>query len=252
MILQFLLKNNRPLILITYAVILSIQFKVSAQITTTGSDVKKVLLVKRCNDFAITSAGSDPAWASVAWNKLTLLDSTQQPYATRFKLLYSGTGIYVLFEGADKKITTSDYKDSDNIFNGDVFEVFFHPDKAVRVYYEYEVNALGRELILAIASKPGLGYNSWIPRRSGVKKMVKVNGGTQEIGGSIDSWTAEIFFPYSGMGLLPKVPPVSGDQWNANFCRLDYDSGKMIKWSWTPSIKTSFHELEAFHAIKFE
>jgi len=47
------------------------------------------------------------------------------------------------------------------------------------------------------------------------------------------------------------APPSSGTTWNANFYRLDYDSGKMIKYSWMP-IDHSFHEFEKFKPIKFE
>ena len=54
------------------------------------------------------------------------------------------------------------------------------------------------------------------------------------------------------MELMQNIPPKSGTIWNANFYRLDYDSGNMIKWSWTPTIEKSFHELDKFRAVKFE
>ncbi len=82
--------------------------------------------------------------------------------------------------------------------------------------------------------------------------MVDVVGGKAEVGGSIKTWTAEVFFPYTILGLLTNVPPVSGMIWNANFCRLDYDSGYMIKYSWSPAIQKSFHEIDKFQSIKFE
>jgi len=219
---------------------------------STGRPDAAPLLVKKCNDFELTGQGIDPAWNAATWNPLTMLDSSENAYETKFKILYSSSGLYVLFQGADKKITTKLYKDFDSIFNGDVFEVFFHPDPGTGVYYEYEVNHLGKELILTISTVGENGYQSWVPRRSNVKKIVNIVGGEKEIDSSIRSWTAEIFFPYSALGLLPRVPPASGSIWNANFCRLDYDSGKMIKWSWSAAIKTSFHELDAFKTIKFE
>jgi hypothetical protein len=215
------------------------------------------LLVRKCNDFAITGKGSDPEWTKAAWNQLTKLDDGGRPNDSKFKILYSATGIYVLFQGDDEKITTKPYKDFESIFNGDVFEVFFHTNPDAKVYFEYEVNHLGKELILTI-SNVNNKYLSWIPRnnegvhRTGIQKLVEIAGGNNEIGSTISSWSAEIFFPYSGLGLLPDVPPSSGTQWNANFCRLDYDTGSMIKWSWTPSIEKSFHELDKFRSIKFE
>lgn len=223
----------------------------------TGKKSDTPLLVHKCNDFAITGKGSDSEWTKAEWNQLTKLDEGGKTNVTRFKILYSVTGIYVLFQGDDEKITTQAYKDFEAIFNGDVFEVFFHPDPQVKVYFEYEVNHLGKELILAISTINDK-WSSWMPRntegvhRTGIQRKVDVVGGKAEIGSAITSWTAEIFFSYSGLGLMPKVPPTSGTLWNANFCRLDYDTGTMIKWSWTPTIKKSFHELDQFRSIKFE
>jgi hypothetical protein len=80
---------------------------------------------------------------------------------------------------------------------------------------------------------------------------VQVEGGKMELNGTIAAWNVELFFPYNLFSPLPNTPPVSGTTWNANFYRLDYDSGKMIKWSWAP-IEKSFHEFKKFGQIMFE
>lgn len=221
-----------------------------------NQDAKETLLVRTCTDFELTGKGDNAAWNRTTWNQLTKLDTGGEAYQSNFKILYSTTGIYLLFYGEDSKITTKAYKDFENIFNGDVFEVFFHPNPVIPVYFEYEINQLDKELILTISKLDGKTY-SWIPwhpeqRNGSIKKLVDIIGGDKQVNDLIQSWSAEIFFPYSALGLLPNVPPRSGSLWNANFCRLDYDSGKMIKWSWSPTIKTSFHELEEFHSIRFE
>jgi hypothetical protein len=216
------------------------------------------LMVRKCDDFNVTGKGDNPEWERTPWTLLTKLDDGSQDYESKFKILSSHKGIYVLFHSRDNKITTKEYKDFESIFNGDVVEVFFHPDPQKTVYFEYEVNQLDKELILTISNLTGQNLTTWIPRHYGGKnesrviKMVDVAGGEKKVNGTIQSWSAEIFFPYGVLGLLPNVPPKSGTLWNANFCRLDYDIGKMIKWSWTPTIKTSFHELEKFRSIKFE
>lgn len=234
----------------------------SVSLTTESSVLNplqnELLIVHRCTDFALTGKGDNPEWKKTEWTLLTKLDKGGQPYESKFKILSSPTGIYLLFHGEDNKITTKDYKDFENIFNGDVFEVFFHPDPEVPVYFEYEVNQLDKELILAISNKKELGYTSWAPRHRegnngiGIKKSVHVVGGEKQIDGTIQSWSTEIFFPFGSLGLMPNVPPKSGDIWNANFCRLDYDSGEMVKWSWAPTIEKSFHELEKFRSLKFQ
>jgi Carbohydrate-binding family 9 len=212
------------------------------------------LPVHKCADFSITGNGSNAEWEKAAWNNLNKLDAGGRDYETKFKILYSATGIYLLFYGEDDKITTKFDKDFDDLFKGDVFEVFFHPDTNTPLYLEYEVNQLDKELVLLIPHLKNRMFG-WIPwhyeKERQVKKIVNIAGGKMEAGASIKSWSVELFFPYSIFSPLNNVPPASGTTWNANFYRLDYDSGNMIKWAWTP-IKTSFHEFEKFQAIKFE
>ncbi len=215
------------------------------------------LSVKKCKEFEITGNGSDPEWNKTEWAVLSKLDEGGPKNLSKFKILYSDSGIYVLFLGQDDKITTQDYEDMDTLWTGDVFEVFFHPDPQQGKYYEYEVNPMGKQIVITL-SKTQEGLVSWIPmnklnRKSyGIENMIEVLGGKQELNGKITSWSAEIFLSFKSMGLVPNVPPDSGTLWNANFCRLDYDTGKMIKWSWSPTIEKSFHELEKFRSIKFE
>jgi hypothetical protein len=213
------------------------------------------LLVRKVLDFELTGDGDRKEWQNAQWNSLTKLDDGGKEYVSRFKIQYSSTGIYVLFNGMDDKITTTYDEDMSDMYNGDVFEVFFHPNPDVRNYFEYEVNQLDKELILLLTNSNGKSY-SWAPwhyeNNRRLRKVVKVVGGEAKSEATIKSWTAEVFFPNELLELLPNIPPKSGAVWNANFYRLDYDSGKMIKWSWSPTIKRSFHELENFGQIKFE
>jgi Carbohydrate-binding family 9 len=212
------------------------------------------LLVKKCPDFNLTGTGDNTPWTKTEWNYLTQLDSGGKNYTSKFKMLYSDKGIYVLFYGDDEKISTQFDKDFGDLFKGDVFEVFFHTDPGTPIYLEYEVNQLNKELVLLVPSINGRAYG-WIPwnydKKRRVKKMINVVGGKEIVNGAMISWTAEIFFPYSLFNPLSNVPPASGTLWNANFYRLDYDTGKMIKWAWGP-VQHSFHELERFRVIKFE
>ena len=212
------------------------------------------LLVKKCSDFNLTGKGDNDEWNKTQWNSLTKLDSGVKVYATKFKILYSVKGVYVLFTGDDEKITTKYDKDFGDLYKGDVFEVFFHTDPLTPIYFEYEVNQLEKELVLLVPRINGRAHG-WIPwhyeNDRVVKKMVSVTGGDKMSNASISSWTAELFFPYDLFKPLHNVPPKSGDNWNANFYRLDYDNGKMVKFAWSP-VEKSFHEIDKFRPISFE
>lgn len=213
-----------------------------------------VLLVKRCDDFNVTGNGDNDEWKKTGWNTMTKLDVGGENYESKFKLLYSSSGIYVLFYGEDKKITTRYDQDFENLYEGDVFEVFFHTDPKTPLYFEYEINQLNKEVVLIIPNFKGKFYG-WIPwhyeNERRIKKNVVITGGKMEANANISSWSAELFFPYKLFNPLENVPPKRGTIWNANFYRLDYDNGNMTKWAWAP-VKNSFHEYEKFGSLKFE
>ncbi|MFI5123934.1 MAG: carbohydrate-binding family 9-like protein [Chitinophagales bacterium] len=213
----------------------------------------EILKVIKCNDFGINGKGTNPEWAKTSWHPLIRLDSAGINYSTRFKILYAAKGIYVLFDGKDNRISTNFDQDFQDLYNADVFEVFFQPDTSMSLYLEYEVNALNKELVLLIPNLSGRA-SGWLPfhyKMKSVQKKVDIIGGKAEPGASIKSWSAELFFPYQIFDPLLNVPPVSGTVWHANFYRLDYDSGSMVKWSWAP-IAHSFHEFKKFGSIRFE
>lgn len=214
------------------------------------------LMVERCDDFEITGNGNNQFWNAAEWNFLTKIDKGGKDYETKFKMMASSSGIYILFYGEDDRITTEDYEDMEKIWNGDVFEVFFHPNPKETVYYEYEVNQFEKQLVLTISNSDGglawVPFNEYGKEQYGIKSKVEIAGGVKKLNGTIKSWSAEVFLSYRSLGLLPNVPPKSGTVWNANFCRLDYDTGKIVKWSWTPTIESSFHELDKFRSIIFK
>jgi hypothetical protein len=214
---------------------------------------QKTLIVRSCEDFQITGKGDHNQWGKTKWNVLQKLDKGGKDYKSLFKVLYSANGIYVLFYGEDEKITSSFAQDFDKIFQGDVFEVFFRPDPTEPVYFEYEVSALDKELVLLMVNRNNkiTGWVPWPYENNKVEKAVHISGGEMRPGATIKSWTAELFIPYTLLSAYNQSPPEKGMCWSANFCRLDYDSGKMVKWAWAP-INTSFHEIDRYNPLLFD
>lgn len=221
---------------------------------TNASPADSLLVVKKTADFKISGTGDHANWQKTSWTALQKLDKAGQPYTSRFKILYSAKGIYVLFNGEDAVITSPFSKDFEKIFKGDVFEVFFHPKPDEPIYFEYEVSPLDKELVLLMVSRNGYigGWSPW-PYEAGsrVEKKVTINGGVKKNGASVKAWTAELFIPYKLLGAFENTPAVKGAIWKANFCRLDYDTGTMVKWAWAP-IETSFHETSRYFSLKFD
>ncbi len=77
-------------------------------------------------------------------------------------MLYSKTGVYVLFEGADKRITATKSEDYLDLWTEDVYECFFWTDERHPIYFEYEISPLGFELPILVPNFDGK-FLGWRP-----------------------------------------------------------------------------------------
>jgi hypothetical protein len=212
------------------------------------------LKVPRTEDFKITGDGSAAAWQKTAWETLDKRPGNKSPWRSRFKMLYSPTGLYVLFNGEDRKVTATIEKDFEDLWNEDVFEFFVWPDERQPLYFEYEISPLNHELPILIPNIDGqhLGWQPWhYEGARKTRKAVSVSGGTAKSGAEITGWTAEVFVPYALLEPLANVPPHPKTRWRANFYRVDYDDGRGIGWDWS-RVGPSFHEFKNFGVIEFE
>ena len=214
----------------------------------------RLLRVLRTEDFVVDGKGRAPAWSKAEWQPLHPRGAADRPQLTRFKMLYSAAGLYVLMDGADRILTATMNEDFLDLWNEDVFEFFLWPDERFPVYFEYEISPLGHELPILIPNFGGrfLGWRPWhYEGKRKTQKAVFVAGGPAKSGARITGWTAEVFVPYDLLTPLQNVPPRSGTRWRANFYRMDYDEGKGAAWSWA-TVGGSFHEFERFGTLVFD
>jgi hypothetical protein len=211
------------------------------------------MTVKPTVDFEVTGTGDHAAWREAEWTAIPRREPAGHQYDTRFKALYSETGVYFLIEGTDRKLTATMTEDFMDLWNEDVFEVFLWTDERYPVYFEYEISPLNRELPILIPNFGGqfLGWRPWHydgDRR--IRKATSIIGGPKEPNATIQGWRAEFFVPYVLLRPLQNVPPGPGARWRANFYRMDYDDGKRTRWEWAPVDKT-FHEYQKFGELVF-
>ena len=211
------------------------------------------LSVKPTSDFEVTGTGEHSNWQQAEWANLRRRQPDGHPYDSRFKMLYSGTGLYFLMEGTDRKLTATMNEDFMDLWNEDVFEVFLWTDERHPVYFEYEISPLDRELPILIPNFGGqfLGWRPWHYERDRLtRKNTTTTGGPKTSQAAIDGWRAEVFVPYTLLKPLQNVPPKAGTVWRANFYRMDYDGGKRTQWEWAP-VGESFHEYQKFGDLLF-
>ena len=211
------------------------------------------LMVKPAEDFAVTGGGEHSAWRQVEWTALRRRQTDGHPYESRFKMLYSSTGLYFLMEGTDSKLTATIDEDLMDLWNEDVFEVFLWTDERYPVYFEYEISPLDHELPILIPNFGGqfLGWRPWHYERDRMtRRATAIMGGPKRPLASIAGWRAEFFIPYSLLKPLQNVPPDPGTRWRANFYRMDHDDGRRTQWEWVP-VGASFHEYQKFGDLAF-
>ena len=211
------------------------------------------LSVKPVPDFEVTGTGDHAAWRQAEWTPLRRRAPENHPYESRFKVLYSSTGLYFLMDGTDRTLTATMSEDFMDLWNEDVFEVFLWTDERYPVYFEYEISPLNRELPIIIPNFGGqfLGWRPWHYEGNRViRKNTSTVGGPRESRAAIDGWRAEFFIPYALLKPLQNVPPKPGTIWRANFYRMDHDAGKRTQWEWAP-VGESFHEYQKFGDLVF-
>src|ERR1700722_18141617 len=81
-----------------------------------------VLAVNKTNDFEVTGDGSAVNWKEEKWVQLPRRNEHGDVYQTKFKILYSDSGIYCLYYCQDNKITSTLREDFLDLYKEDVVE----------------------------------------------------------------------------------------------------------------------------------
>lgn len=207
-----------------------------------------ILHVKKTADFEINGKGDGKSWEQTSFVDLTYRKGNKH-YSSRFKILYSDNGIYCLYVSEDSLITSTLREDFADIYNEDVVEVFFWPNEASNIYFEYELSPYNYELPILVPNYDGK-FLGWRPWHYEGDRLTKHAASIQKTNGKPNSWIAEFFIPYKLLTPLQNIPPKSGTTWRANFYRIDYDD-KTSQWSWMPTRK-NFHDYEKFGKIIFD
>lgn len=240
---------NRLLLCLTFAFTLTL----SATFAEAQADDSARLAVKRTADFTVNGLGDYAGWKTTEWVRLPTQKAAGKPLATDVKLLYSDTGLYVLFRCEDETLTATLTEDFTSLWKEDVVEVFLWPDSSVPIYFEYELSPLNYELAILVPNVNGK-FQGWKPWNyvgsQRTQHATSVRGGPKTSGATVTGWTAEFFIPYRLLTPIVQTPPTPGSRWRGNFYRIDYDRG-YATWAWRKT-GGSFHEFDKFGTLIFD
>ena len=208
---------------------------------------------------AVGSVKLDGKADEPAWEKALIIESfvanwASRPGRTRTKarLMWDDEYLYFHAEMQDADLYADIRETNGNLWENDVFELFFRPSDSALAYYEFQVNV--RNTI----------FDCLIPRRGHVARFMKMHEFGIEsavvLRGTVDDWTdrdqgwsVELRIPWTSLAHTGGRPE-PGDEWRFALCRYDYDVA-----SESPELSTSaplpvrsFHGHEHYEPLRFE
>ena len=216
-----------------------------------------------------------PFWQDVPWTDLFVdIEGNARPrptWATRAKLAYDATYLYVGAELEEPHPWAILTKHDEIVYYDHDFEVFLSPTGDNHRYYELEINALSTVFDLFI-EKP---YRDGGPADhdfdfAGLKKAVHLDGPINDPARSAPpgrGWSVELAIAFESLDRHGEAPagraPRPGDRWRLNFSRVQWDlevhEGAWRKipgraehnWVWSPQGIIDMHRPEMWGDLEF-
>jgi len=193
----------------------------------------------------------------MAWQKAPALSLSHrfltgkgQPWqATRIRLLWDDTCLYVAFESQDVDIWASTSRHDGPLWEGEVVEVYLDPKGTGRHYKEIEVSPWNTVIDLDIPSPDRVAQWQKAARWEcvGLKTGVSVVGTVKSRKDRDRLWTVEMAIPWKGLG-VPK--PHIGEVWRVQLYRIDRPKTGQPEFSaW--SATDDFHRPKNFGYLTF-
>ena len=168
---------------------------------------------------------------------------------TEARMLWDEDNLYVAFVAYDKHISAVLKKRDDPVSRDDAVEVFVAPyQDSVRVYFNFEVNALGTILDRSPRDKRSSGWNA-----EAIQVAITIDGTLNNEADEDRLWITEIAIPFSSFApFAPQLPPQDGDTWRLNLYRIGGAVNPQFSlWSDTLTEVPQYHTPERFGKVHF-
>jgi uncharacterized repeat protein (TIGR03806 family) len=206
----------------------------------------------------ITGTGTDPAWKNAQ-----LIDHFYLPWLgeqaraaktkTRAKLLWDREYLYFFADMEDHDLYATIKEHNGQLWNNDVFELFFQPAGDKPGYYEFQVNAAGAVLDCFFPRRNAGGFERFKNQTTfHVDAKVHLRGTLNDWTDKDDGWSVEGKIPWTDF-LKTGGRPERGEKWQFALCRYDYsvDFDGPETSTCAPLTKPSFHQFEDYGTLTF-
>lgn len=208
----------------------------------------------RVSPFTIDGRLDKRVWRTVPTvNLVPSTGESQRLQTTTVAACWSETHLYVGFHCVDSAIRSHYVERDEPLYDEDVVEVFVTPDGDLHRYYELEFSPLATIFDAVVANRDLSGHTfeadtAW--DCEGLACAVQLARESDGDGRRDLWWSAEIAIPFAGLRVSA---PNVGDQWRANFYRIDYTEPAEFS-AWSPTLVTParYHEPTRFGWLAFD
>ena len=206
----------------------------------------------------ITGKGTDAAWKNAQ-----VIDRFRLPWLgdkardamtkTSARLLWDREYLYFFADMEDHDLYATVKEHNGQLWNNDVFELFFKPADDKPGYYEFQVNAAGAVLDCFFPRRNAGGFDRFKNDTVfHVDAKVDLRGTLNDWTDKDDGWSVEGRIPWTDF-VKTGGRPERGDKWKFALCRYDYSvdfEGPELS-TCAPLTKQSFHQFEDYATLKF-
>lgn len=188
----------------------------------------------------------DPWEIAAGCETVTLVratDGSSPRLATTVAAMWDDSALTVVFSAVDDHVVATHRRHDAPLYEEDVVEVFLAP-RTAQEYFELEVNPLGTIFDARIESPDGVRATmrtdlGWTCR--------DLFAALRRVGTQADT---VIRIPFASLDV---ETPKDGDEWQANFFRIDRGPLGDEFTAWQPTMKTppDFHVVKAFGTLRF-
>jgi hypothetical protein len=171
---------------------------------------------------------------------------------SKARLLWDSQFVYVAFEYEDNDIWSYSDKADDELWNGDVAEMFIKPSKTQLLYYEFVMAPNGALMDARYPSRGAGGYNRFKGWSSGAKVATEIRGTDGDYGDEDQGYTVEMAVPAE---IFPDwAKPAAGRSWTFGIFRYNYSKSfedPLLVMSIPEAVGHGYHSYEGYAPLRF-
>jgi hypothetical protein len=216
--------------------------------------------------FAAVAPVIDGSATDVIWKSAQRIDQFSLPWLkeqnrpastpTSAALLWDTDYLYFIAEMQDKDLFADITKRDGDLWNNDVFELFFKPSTVKPGYYEFEVNPHGAVLDIFLPHKGVDARKHFETEAFHIDVKISYQGTLNKHEDVDQGWTVEGRIPWNDFSPTGGAPN-AGDRWTYALCRYDYSTANLkapelsTSAPLTSSTSPSFHLIEDYAPLVF-